>query len=421
MSRKEPVLTEWALEEGSDWTSLSTLWKDDFPDCVDLADEAVAVALNLCPAAAASVWSRRRANQWQRLAFSANPEHAELGREEGGSASADHDCLAATLLHSLVSSQASLAQASGGGMVAASLRGLHGGVIGAIVVQVADSQAVASRLRMLASLVESRSVWQQPACAPEELHDIQRSAERTRIQHEALLGASQLQTMGELIAGIAHEMTQPLGAIANYAAAMNAVLDGDPGERQEATAELTRWAAAIATQVKRAGTIIDRMRRFSRRNTPRRSTYDLNVLLEEAIRLHRSEADRHGVQLRCRLSGEPLPIVADELQVHQALACLLRNAFEALDDSPHDERWVVVQSSIVEGHAVATIEDNGPGVSPAIAPTMFDPFSTTKADRLGIGLSCARSIATSNHGRVWAEPNPAVGSVLCLAFPLSGR
>ncbi|MCA9176665.1 MAG: GHKL domain-containing protein [Planctomycetales bacterium] len=241
-------------------------------------------------------------------------------------------------------------------------------------------------------------------------------------QRQALSHASRLQIMGELIGAIAHEMTQPLGAISNFASACRTrfvqglAADGSAQLDAKTAAQFNKWLDAVIDQTHRAGSIIDRLRRFSKRSAPHRSTFDLNQVLEESIQLHITDAYNEQVKLRARLQpGAPLVII-DEVQLHQVMANLIRNAFEATESNA-DERWVVIQSRIDDTKVTVTVEDNGIGVSQDLGD-IYEPFATSRPDRMGVGLAIARSIIEAHHGRLWHENNANGGVSFHFSLPL---
>jgi two-component system sensor kinase FixL len=229
-----------------------------------------------------------------------------------------------------------------------------------------------------------------------------------------LLHVSGLATVGEMSSGIAHELNQPLCAVANYAQACDRLLalpDPDIAEIRESLQKIT-------SQALRAGDVIRRLRSLARPQQAHRELTDINPLLAELTDLIQSDAKHHQVRYRLE-AGAGLPQVwGDRPQVQQLVLNLVRNAIEALAEVPPESREVAVRTSRNHNGEVAVcVSDRGPGVSPAIAPHLFAPFCTTKSAGTGLGLAMSRTIARANSGTLEYRPNRPTGSCFTLTLP----
>lgn len=245
-------------------------------------------------------------------------------------------------------------------------------------------------------------------------------AERSRAEAEARQNREErdqyarLGILGEMASSIAHELNQPLGAIANYAEGLTRALDrGSPDH-----GFLRDGVRGIAGQAERAGAIIRRIRSFLHRREPRRELLDLNDLVRGPLSLFGAAAGRRGITLRF-LPAKPLPPVqGDRVEIEQVLLNLLQNALDASDESGGKE--VLVSTGCGDGMVRVTVRDHGPGLSPEGVQQLFDAFYTTKPRGLGLGLPICLSIAESHGGRLWAEPQPD-GLAMHFALPAAAK
>ncbi len=238
-------------------------------------------------------------------------------------------------------------------------------------------------------------------------------------QHLANLAhALRLSTMGELAGALAHEVNQPLAAIANYAGG---------GIRRLAAGEVKRETllevlGQIAEQSLRAGDIVRRMRNFTQKRGPQRSSHDINDLVREVVRLAEYEARLAGIRLWTDLD-ERLPVVdVDGIQIEQVILNLVRNAFDAMSGTAADERDLHLRT-VLEGPRLiqVSVADRGCGLDPLVATRLFEPFVTTKTNGMGLGLSISRSIVESHGGRIWATPNSDRGTVFHFTIPAEAK
>jgi len=243
-----------------------------------------------------------------------------------------------------------------------------------------------------------------------EIVERQRAQEQLRQHQAALAHVLRVSTMGEMAAGLAHEINQPLGAIANFANGIVARLRGGHG-RPEA---LLGAAEQIAAEALRAGEVIRRLRDFLRRTEAQRAPCDVNALVRDAAHLVEPDARRAKIAL-CLGLAPTLPAVAlDRIQVEQVLFNLMRNGLEAMTAGGE----LRVETLAVAGGLEVRVRDTGAGFPPDAVERIFDAFYTTKASGLGMGLSISRSIVEDHGGRLWAAPNADRGSTFGFTLPL---
>jgi two-component system sensor kinase FixL len=226
-----------------------------------------------------------------------------------------------------------------------------------------------------------------------------------------LVHISRVTAMGEMASTLAHELNQPLSAIANY-------LKGSVRLLQDHTDEESRMARdaldKATEQAMRAGQIIRRLRDFVSRGESERRAESLVKLVEEAGAL--ALVGVKDVHVRFALDPAADRVLADKVQIQQVLINLMRNAVEAMADS--EPRKLTVTSAPNGNDLVELrIADTGPGIAPELAQNLFQPFFTTKLHGMGIGLSICRTIVESHDGQISAEPNPGGGTVFRFTIP----
>jgi len=250
-----------------------------------------------------------------------------------------------------------------------------------------------------------------------------RAAEEAQASQLRMTQVSRLATMGEMAAGIAHELNQPLAAIANYA---NAAL------RLTATADLSavdpdgdvRGALdQISQQALRAGEIIRRLRALVQNRETRREPSTINALVGEVVGFIRGDARLNEVEVALELAPDLPTMMLDRIQIQQILLNLLRNAIESTVDSRSAGRQVRIATHLdQDGELVVEVSDNGAGVPPELVTRIFDPFCTTKETGTGLGLAISRTIAEAHQGRLTCAAVPDGGARFILQLPdLDGR
>ncbi len=235
----------------------------------------------------------------------------------------------------------------------------------------------------------------------------QRTQQQLRINQEALNRAFRLSTMGEFAAALAHEINQPLTAVANYARlARNAP---DPAAASEASDR-------VISQVERAAEVVRRLRNLIRLGRSETAAISVAQLVEAAVAYCRAELDQHGVQMQVRVAPDLPRVVVDALQIEQVIVNLVRNSMEALTDAGRNDGKVAIEADREGTAIVIGVRDNGPGFDPDLAERADAPFATTKPEGLGLGLSLARSIVEAYGGRLSIESS-ASGAIVRFSLP----
>jgi C4-dicarboxylate-specific signal transduction histidine kinase len=231
--------------------------------------------------------------------------------------------------------------------------------------------------------------------------------------HGRLLHVSRMATIGEMAAGVAHELNQPLAAIANYAQACTRLLarpDTDRAELQQALAEITAQAA-------RAADIIRRLRALARSQQSARTPASVNALVREIIDLVESDARLHGVQLSLDLADNLPQVVVDAGQIQHVVLNFVRNSLEALAAHPGAGRVQIRTSVGAGGDVELVVTDNGPGLTAEAMARLFDPFFSTKESGTGMGLAISNTIARLHGGSVGHRPNEPSGACFYIRLP----
>ncbi len=241
--------------------------------------------------------------------------------------------------------------------------------------------------------------------------------ELRRIEHQVqqltaeLVHTSRLSAMGQLSSSLAHELNQPLTAVMNYAEAARQMLASIPGA---VPAKVSEFLDKAAAQAERAGQIMRRLRSFVEKGPAERSAEPLSRIVEEASALATTGAQLDGIAVIFELADLP-PVDMDKIQVQQVVVNLVRNAVEVLRQA--ERRALTIGTKAGKGEQTVTVADTGPGIPPAIAAQLFQPFVTDKKGGMGIGLSISQSIIKAHGGRIWAEPNPGGGTIFRFTLP----
>lgn len=246
-----------------------------------------------------------------------------------------------------------------------------------------------------------------------DLTERQEAESRLQDLQSELAHVSRLTAMGEIASNLAHELNQPLSAIANYLRGCRRLIDSG-----EAPAQTLRDALSKAgDQALRAGEIIRRLRDFVSRGESEREVASLTRLVEEASALALVGAKEQGVTVRFALDPVRDLIRVDRVQFQQVLINLVRNAIEAMEGVDRRE-LTIASGSGPTGQVEVSVVDTGSGLEPDVAERLFQPFVTSKPQGMGVGLSICRTIVESQGGRIWAEPNPAGGAIFRFTVPL---
>ncbi|MCP5400099.1 MAG: PAS domain S-box protein [Sphingomonas sp.] len=227
-----------------------------------------------------------------------------------------------------------------------------------------------------------------------------------------LIHISRVSAVGTMASTLAHELNQPLTAIANYVQTSAAVL----ADSQRNSDELVREALEEAgREALRAGAIVQRLREFVARGDMERKIEPVENLVRDACTLGTVGARVKGVNFTVDLAEPAGHVLVDPVQVQQVLLNLIRNSVEAMPDE--GERRIDLSVQRDDDMMRFSVSDNGPGIDPNIAPLLFDAFVSTKSQGMGLGLSICRTIVEAHGGRIWAEPRPGGGTAFHFTLP----
>ena len=245
-----------------------------------------------------------------------------------------------------------------------------------------------------------------------------RAAEEAR-QHQRELGhVARLSAMGEMASGIAHELNQPLTAIATSSQACIRMLESGEVQRERCADVLER----IASRAEHAGEVIRQLRRFVRKEVPQHSEVNLNTLVRNVCTLFAPDARRAAVVVQLRLDQGLPAAFAQPIQIEQVIFNLARNAIEAMEELPEEQRVLTISTSNGAGDGddarlCLSVQDTGPGLSEDIAAQLFDPFVTTKPNGMGLGLSISRGIIEAHRGTLSVESSTTGGTLFRFTLP----
>jgi C4-dicarboxylate-specific signal transduction histidine kinase len=235
---------------------------------------------------------------------------------------------------------------------------------------------------------------------------------------EHLSHVGRVSTMGQLASALAHEISQPLGAILRNAEAAELILQTASPDREELRAILTD----ICKDDHRAGDVIDRLRGLLKRHDIEMRPLSISELLDEVAALTRPDAAARQVHLEIE-TAPGLPMVkGDRVHLQQVLLNLLLNAMDAVNDLAAERRVVTVRARLESAQTVeVAVSDRGPGIAADKLANIFEPFFTTKSQGMGMGLPISRTIIEAHRGRIWAENNAGGGATFRFMLPTAGE
>jgi len=240
----------------------------------------------------------------------------------------------------------------------------------------------------------------------QDLTERRLTEEKLQTLQSELIHVSRVSAMGTMASTLAHELNQPITAVANYVEAIRDQL-ADPNPEDF---EMMREALDdTAKEAIRAGQIVRRLRDFVARGEVEKTVEKLPELINEASVLGLMGAREKGIDPTFDLDPYASPVLVDKVQIQQVLINLVRNACEAMSESP-ERRLSVVSRADQPGFVRVTVSDTGPGVAPAVAEQLFSAFVSTKSEGMGLGLSICRTIVEANGGRIWMEPREGGGT-----------
>ncbi len=251
-------------------------------------------------------------------------------------------------------------------------------------------------------------------------HEIE---EQQREQDRKLQRTSRLVTMGEMASSLAHELNQPLTAIANYCMGMSARVRASVAANLPIAAdELLEPLAKTTAQAARAGEVIRRIRNFVKRSEPERRRCEVATIVADAIGLAEIDARRLGIQIVTRMPEQLPPLYVDPILIEQVLLNLLKNALDATRDAPPGVPCsVVLAVEQRDDQLEFSVTDRGAGLATDARERLFEPFFTTKREGMGMGLNICRSIVESHKGRLWAQTPEGGGCSFRFTLPVDAR
>jgi signal transduction histidine kinase len=234
----------------------------------------------------------------------------------------------------------------------------------------------------------------------------------------ALAHVTRVMTMGELIASIAHEVNQPLGAIVTNGQACLRLLARESPDLNMSREVIER----MISDGMRASEVITRMRTLLKKNDAEKALLHVNEIIQDVIAFTSPELIKSEIRLRTALAVDLPLVLGDRVQLQQVILNLLLNAKEAMSGAGWKPRELFITSlASSSGEAVVAVRDSGPGLDPRDYDRIFDAFFTTKAEGLGLGLSISRRIIEAHGGRLWATSNEDQGAIIQFALPAGGK
>ena len=247
------------------------------------------------------------------------------------------------------------------------------------------------------------------------VRDLTERQETERRMHELqteVVHMARLTAMGEMSSALAHELNQPLSAIANYLRGAGRLLESAPLQNARIAEALDK----ASDQTLRAGQIIRRLRDFVTRGELEKTTESLTKMIQEASALALVGTRDDGIRMRTQFASDADLVLADKVQIQQVILNLIRNAIEAMAETT--TRELSITTDILEGGlAQARFIDTGHGIHPDMMSQLFQPFATSKKTGMGVGLSISRTIIEAHGGQIWAEANPQGGTVFSFTLP----
>lgn len=248
-----------------------------------------------------------------------------------------------------------------------------------------------------------------------DIRAAKQAQERERRQMEALAKQARLTTLGEVASALAHQLNQPLAAVAGYNAGILHTLE----HLEPRQPELLEALRESCVQIEEAGRVVQRIRGFLTRQAPQRESCDLSQIVQRAVALLRRDLKDKGIALELDCPGGLPAVWGDPVLLEQVLINLVRNAMDAQTDQPHPRIAVAIRPTDDE-HLLVRVDDNGPGVEGQTIDELASPFHTSKPQGMGMGLAICRSVVEAHHGTLRVAPNAWGGSRFSFTVPTVG-
>ena len=247
------------------------------------------------------------------------------------------------------------------------------------------------------------------------IHDLtgdQRARERIEELQTELMRVSRASALGEMGSALAHELNQPLSAIAGFVEAGAALIDR--GEAR--TPKAREFMDKAVAQTRRAGDVIRRLQAFSRKGEAERTVEDINAVIEETCVLATLGTAADEIDIVKKLAPDLPPVVIDSIQIQQVVLNLVRNSIDALEGRA--ERRIEVATGLRGDRVEVAVSDTGPGLAPGVERRLFEPFVSTKPGGIGIGLSICRTIVETHGGEIACDTGPGAGTCFSFTVPV---
>jgi two-component system sensor histidine kinase DctS len=246
-----------------------------------------------------------------------------------------------------------------------------------------------------------------------DITEQKRASERTRLQEESLQRTGRLVALGEMASSLAHELNQPLAAIASYAAGSLNILKDEDAPRDSVATALEK----LSVQAARAGEIIRRIQDFVRKRDPKFEIVDLGAVARDTTQFLSADARSRDTTIDIRVEPGLRAVRADRILLEQVLLNLMRNGIEAMQATPAGDKSLEISVSAHDGRQVIEVRDRGPGIDDAVARRLFEPFMTSKKDGMGMGLNICRTIVELHQGSLSHRRHPQGGTIFSLELP----
>jgi two-component system sensor kinase FixL len=248
-----------------------------------------------------------------------------------------------------------------------------------------------------------------------DLTEMRQAQEQVRHLEEQLLHADRLVILGELTAGIAHEINQPLTAIAAYADAGSTIIDRIDEAR---AGDMHSICERIGGQARRAAEVVQRLRNLVRTGTAAKGRHDLNEIIRNILLLFEFEVKKSKTELLFLPLDGLQELYVDEIQIQQILVNLIKNSLDAIGESGRNDPRIEIRICTEGAEVLVSVTDNGPGVPEELRPRLFESFFTTKPKGVGLGLSICKSIAAAHGGSLRHSRPEQGGCCFTLSLPL---
>ena len=246
--------------------------------------------------------------------------------------------------------------------------------------------------------------------------DYRRSQEQVQLHQLELAHLARLGVMGEMVAGLAHELNQPLHAAKNYArGGIRRLLKS--AEHDE---ELLMALERIGQEADRAAEILHRVRAFVQKTGPDIAAISVNILVQDAVAINSLELQQTGTRIVCELAPDIPPAMADRIQIEQVIVNLARNGLESMSEVPEEQRVLRIGTRQYDEQTIEVfVRDGGKGVAAPEMEKIFEPFFTTKPEGMGMGLAICRTIVAAHAGRLWVSANEDCGCTFHFTLPVA--